>query len=429
MSISTAATTACTPYETEQVPACRAAASLEGATFERICRRMVLDSCKWDPQVGDVYTLVPFPLIIQRTTWQQLARWAEALTLELLSAEAEVLACAKLPEFLRRLALPRSLRRLFLRRAPADLAEAGGRVMRFDFHLTIDGWRISEVNSDVPGGYSESSDFPALMAEHYPFASPPGSPAAAWAAAIERAAFAGPSPEGPVALLSATGFMEDHEVVAYLARKLQGLGRRAFLASPAQIRWRDGVAHLDGDCYVGPLSAVVRFYQAEWLAGLPRRLGWCHYFRGGRTPVRNPGVAVLAESKRFPLLWDKLTTAMPTWRRLLPETRDPRDAPWREEPEVWVLKSAFCNTGDTVAARSVLGDAQWRQASREVLRRPGEWVAQRRFQLIPVDTPLGPRFACLGVYTVDGTAAGVYGRVSVSPVINYQAADVAVLVE
>ena len=36
--------------------------------------------------------------------------------------------------------------------------------MRFDFHFTRDGWRISEVNSDVPGGLNESSGFERLMA-------------------------------------------------------------------------------------------------------------------------------------------------------------------------------------------------------------------------------------------------------------------------
>jgi len=39
--------------------------------------------------------------------------------------------------------------------------------MRFDFHWTTEGFRISEVNADVPGGFSESSAFPALMAPSF----------------------------------------------------------------------------------------------------------------------------------------------------------------------------------------------------------------------------------------------------------------------
>ncbi|MCL2350697.1 MAG: glutathionylspermidine synthase family protein, partial [Defluviitaleaceae bacterium] len=41
------------------------------------------------------------------------------------------------------------------------------RFMRFDFHPTKDGWRISEVNSDVPAGYPESSVLPALAAPYF----------------------------------------------------------------------------------------------------------------------------------------------------------------------------------------------------------------------------------------------------------------------
>jgi hypothetical protein len=40
---------------------------------------------------------------------------------------------------------------------------AAARVLRFDFHWTDQGWKISEVNSDVPGGYCEASDLPRLM--------------------------------------------------------------------------------------------------------------------------------------------------------------------------------------------------------------------------------------------------------------------------
>ena len=40
----------------------------------------------------------------------------------------------------------------------------------------------------------------------------------------------------------------------------------------------------------------------------------------------NPGCAILTESKRLPLVWDQLGIALPTWKRLLPETRDPHAA-------------------------------------------------------------------------------------------------------
>jgi hypothetical protein len=38
-------------------------------------------------------------------------------------------------------------------------------------------------------------------------------------------------------------------------------------------------------------------------------------------------------------------------------------------------------------------------------------------------------YPCIGVFTIAGRACGIYGRLSRSPVVNYTAADVAVLVE
>jgi hypothetical protein len=176
----------------------------------------------------------------------------------------------------------------------------------------------------------------------------------------------------------------------------------------------------------------VRFYQGEWLARLPRRTGWERLFRGGWTPVVNPGSAVVVESKRFPLVWDALRTRLPTWRMLLPETRDPRDAPWRADDDDgggggWLLKSAFCNTGDQVCAPGWVDVRHWRSAAREARWFPWNWAAQRRFDAVPLETPDGPMFPCLGVYTVNGRAAGIYGRLSRGPVVDYAAVDVAVL--
>ena len=84
------------------------------------------------------------------------------------------------------------------------------------------------------------------------------------------------------------------------------------------------------------IDCAVRFYQAEWL---PRSgmANWQNFFVGGTTPVTNPGMGVLGESKRFPLVWDELATKMECWRSLLPESRDPREVGWRESDE-WILK-------------------------------------------------------------------------------------------
>jgi hypothetical protein len=301
---------------------------------------------------------------------------------------------------------------------PAEPTPAAARVIRFDFHPTAAGWRISEANSDVPGGYAEASHFPRLLAASFPGCRPSGDPAAAVADAIHARA-GGP---GRAGLLAAPGYLEDQQVVACLADALRRRGWATVLGHPGQVTWDAGRARMGP----APLDVVVRFIQGEWLGRLPAATGWRHFLRGGRTPVCNPGASLVTESKRFPVVWDGLKTPLPTWRALLPETRDPRQVDWRREPN-WLLKAAFANNGDEVHDRSWARPKAWRRAAWAARLWPGGWAAQRRFDPLPVPTPVGMMYPCLGVYTVDGRAAGIYGRLSPRPVIGYAAVDVAVL--
>lgn len=397
----------------------RAEDELDAKTMAAIRRKVALDGCKWDAQVGDRSTLAPFPVVLKRKTWKQLSQWAEQLSAEMKQAEEEI---SRRPELLGRLGLPAPLRKVLEKDLPPT--PSAGRVIRFDFHLTSEGWLISEANSDVPGGFSEGSFFTSIMAEHFTDLEPAGNPAQSWCDAL-ASALGGRS---TIALLSASGYMEDHQVNSFLATQLRERGCSAHLAKPEQIHWRDGIAHLEASWHCGPLDGIVRFYQAEWLAQLPQKTGWHHFFHGGTTPVANYGLAAITESKRFPLVWDALESQLPTWRSLLPETRDPREANWAGD-ESWLLKSAMCNTGDTVSIRELMPRDHWFQTRLNVLLSPGKWIAQKRFQSLPVLTPIGPRHVCVGVYTVNGRAAGAYARMSEKPVIDFAAEDVVLLIE
>jgi hypothetical protein len=396
----------------------RTEAPLEAGDFAQLRRKTMLEGCKWDVQVGDVTALAPFPLVMKRSVWRQLARQAEKLDAEAVAAEEEI---SRRPDLLHRLGLPRALRKALA--ADEPLTPAAGRVVRFDFHLTTEGWRISEGNSDVPGGFSEASHFTGFMAGHFPHLMPAGDPAAAWCGALAASA-AG----GPVALLSAPGLMEDHQVVAFLAAGLNARGCATHLAKPEQVFWHAGQAHLRTQWYRGPLAAVVRFYQAEWLPRFAAHPGWQHFFRGGKTPVANPPLGILSESKRFPLLWNDLATPLPTWRALLPAACDPRARPWFDDPG-WLLKTAYCNTGEAVCIRHLLTPWPWWQVKLQARLAPGGWVAQRCFESVPVPTPLGPRHVCVGIYTVNGKAAGAYARLAGKPLIDHTAVDVALLLD
>jgi hypothetical protein len=220
--------------------------------------------------------------------------------------------------------------------------------------------------------------------------------------------------------------LEDHQVVAFLAAQLRVRGCQAYLADPAQIIWQNGVAHLDRGGERRSPDALVRFYQAEWLARLPQWTGWKHFIRGGKTPVANPPLAIISESKRFPLVWDQLSAALPTWRVLLPETREVRDV---ISGERWLLKTAYCNTGDTVSMRGLMPRSAWLRTRLSAYLRPQQWLAQRRFESVPITTPVGKRHVCIGIYTINGKAAGAYVRLAEKPIIDFAAVDAALLIE
>jgi glutathionylspermidine synthase len=391
--------------------------SLDLKTWRALRRGMELRHHKWDAQVGDEAGLSNTPLLMSRAAWLELAGLGEQLFEETRQAEVELL---QRPELHARLGLPGSLRRLFLQ---GESTPAAARVMRFDFHWTTDGWRLSEVNSDVPGGYTEATHWARLVASQVAGSALPGDPTTAVVQAVARVA------EGElVALLCAPGFMEDQQVVAHLAAALEEGGQGAALVSLEQLGWSEARAKVLAGRWAGrKMGAIFRFYQAEWLASRPEREHWAPLFVGGRTPVANPGAAALSESKRLPLLWDALATRLPTWRRLLPETRALSDAPWASD-EGWLIKSAYCNTGDTVSMRSAMTKAAWRKRSWQARLRPGYWLAQRRFSVVPLQGPAGAIFPCVGVYVVNGSAAGAYARITSGPLIDFAASDAALLI-
>jgi hypothetical protein len=92
------------------------------------------------------------------------------------------------------------------------------------------------------------------------------------------------------------------------------------------------------------------------------------------------------------------------------------------------VKPAYGNTGDAVSFRGAMSAAAWARRVCVVRARPSAWVAQRRFVVVPIETPEGPQVSCIGVYTVDGEVAGAYARTSTSPVIDFAATDAAFLV-
>lgn len=392
---------------------CTPALSADAASELR--QDMIFDCCKWDPQAGDVSVLAPFALILTPTCWRELAAAAEALYRETLRAEAEIAARSDL---ISRLKLPAALARALRPRDPPRVSTDALRIMRFDFHPAREGWRVSEVNSDVPGGYIESSGFARLMAARFPETAVAADPVEVLADSLRRRH----KNSDTLGLVHATAYLDDRQVMIFLQRQLSRRGMSSQLLSPADITWRETGAFA-GDT---PLSALLRFFPVEWLPNLPGST-WKNFFRPAPIPQINPGQAAISQSKRFPLTWPQLQEPLARWKELSPETRE-----WSESladsPE-WVCKPSFGRVGDGLGLHGATEPREWRDIVRARRQRPPEWIAQRRFNSLPLETPAGPRHVCLGLYVIDGQAAGIYGRIAARPLIDHLAQDVAVLVD
>jgi len=381
-------------------------------------QRVIFDCDKWDPQVEDTSTVAMTPLVLDAAEWARVAQFATSLARETAAAENELL---QRPELHDQLGIPRAVRNA-MRPSQWFTESRFPRVIRFDFHSTDDGWQISEANTDVPGGFIESSGMTQLMATHFPTLAHTGDPADELARAV-----ASRVGDGVVALVHASAYSDDRQVMIYLGRRLRSRGVSSRLMSPDQLRWVNGRAFAIGEKSNEPIALAVRFYPAEWLPNLPRAARWEHFFSGSRIPICNPGTSLLTQSKRLPLVWRELRTPLTTWTQLLPETHDPRDVDWHGADE-WILKPALGRVGDGIGIAGVTDDATWRRIRREVDRHPSQWVAQRRFRVRPVIVNGNREYPCLGVFTIGERVVGAYGRLCARPLTDFRAADTAVLV-
>ncbi|MGF1575893.1 MAG: glutathionylspermidine synthase family protein [Cyanophyceae cyanobacterium] len=394
---------------------------LEPSQYEAVWLKATFECHKWDAYVGDSDTLAPFPLILRATAWREVAELAEALTQEVFAAEQELLSRPDLHPFLK-LAPP--IRRVFKDPPQHHWTPGIARVIRIDFHWTDQGWRISEANTDVPGAFNEAGGFTSLMAAYYPDAKPVGDPAVAMAQAMSQTVGVG----ARIPLVHATAYSDDRQVMEYLADRMREQGLEPCLIAPDQLSWPQGQALIKTDWICQPADALYRFFPAEWLPNLPQGSGWSHFFKDSHLPHCNPATALLTQGKRFPLVWEHLKTPLSTWRKLLPETRDPRQLTQDDDRQDWVAKPVWGREGEDIIMSGILSDQQWQQTWNRIRRSPDDWVVQQRFQTLPIATPLGSCYPCLGVYTVAGSAVGAFVRLSKTPVIDGLAWNTAVLV-
>jgi glutathionylspermidine synthase len=379
---------------------------------------LMFDYSKWDIQSEDHSVVADFPLLLPLAEWRALAMLAEKLSQELIAAEKDLLIQPRLHD---RLGLPQSIYKTLAKCPPKHIPTGVARIMRFDFHFTTQGWQISEVNADVPGGFVEASGLNTLMSHYYPGCVAPPDPASAYLNAIGSAV----DREAVIGLVHATAHSDDRQVMEFLSRGLRERTLRPIFIAPTHLRWESGRAVVESSFASARPALLIRFFPAEWLVQMRQTLNWRPWFCGGKTSMSNPASAILVQSKRFPLVWDEIGTSLPTWRSLLPETRCPSEIAL--DSGEWVVKPVFGRVGEDVAINGVTPEQSRREILKEAKRHPPDWVAQRRFDAVPVKTHDGARYASCGVFTLDAHAVGVYGRIARKPLIDHDAQDIAVL--
>lgn len=378
----------------------------------------IFKAYKWDPQVGDHNTVAKHVVMLDQGTAKQLEIYAEQLSEETMMMEETLI---NNPGLVKKLGLPREIEKAALRLSSYKRSQ-NVRLMRFDFHPTTNGWAVSEVNSDVPGGLAEASILPQLACRYYDGCEPGKHTGKCILEAFSKRV----RENGTIAFVHATSYSDDRQVMEFLSDYFKEHGYNTVFAAPDHIAWKDKKAYCIIEGREGPVDGIARFFPLEWLTGLPRKSDWRGYFDCVTTQCNHP-VAILTQSKRLPLVWDDLGLNISAWKRLLPETRDPKSI--RPGDESWIYKPSLGRVGEGISIKEAISTKESKMIEKSVRRYPKGWVAQRRFESKPLTDVNGESWhLCIGVFTVNGKSAGFYGRISPYPRIDHRAEDIPLLV-
>lgn len=402
--------------------------------YEEYRLTLLFDCYKWDPQFLDHNTVAKYALVITEEEHRELAALTEKLDAETRAAEDFLNEHA---EYIKPLALPGSVKKEIVKMQNYE-PDKHVRLMRYDFHPILDGgWAISEVNSDVPGGFAESSFMPRaaiqvlngqkeeslaggeVSAERLGFCD--------FAKVMVEAIAAKVKKGGRIMMVHCTCYSDDRQVMQFLGDRLEEAGFKVLYGAADHLHFMDHQAVSILDNNEGPVDAIFRFTPLEWLTEIkPKR--WQGYFDTTTTSCNHP-VAMYAQTKRFPLVWKSLEEngiSVDTWKALLPDTLEVKEAKGKEG---YIFKPACGRVGEMISIEEACVGTEYKDILKEVKRHPKRFLAQKKFISQPVKGPDGEEFhVCLGSYAVDGKHAGYYARISETPRIDSNAADIPVLI-
>ena len=383
---------------------------------------VMLDCYKWDPQFCDNNTVAKYALVLSEKEHEELKLLTEKLIKE--TTEAENFLNKNL-KYTKALEIPNKFR--------SDIKSMKNynpdkhiRLMRFDFHPTLENkWAVSEVNSDVPGGFAEATlmnrkSLEYLSNENY-YAISFGD---FLADAIKKKVRQG----GRIMLVHCTSYSDDRQVMQFLGDKLSGMGYEVIYAAADQLKFENGKAISILNNREGEVDGIIRFSPVEWVADMKTK-NWHGYFDTETVSCNHP-IAIFAQTKRFPFVWDLLESKgidLSTWRELLPETLEVND---KKVDDKFIYKPVYGRVGENISIKEACKDDEYKKILEDVKRHPKKYLAQKKFNSRPLTNEDGEEFhVCIGSYGVENSHAGYYARISRSPRIDSYAADIPVLIE
>jgi hypothetical protein len=300
----------------------------------------------------------------------------------------------------------------------AGAAHAGAdraSLMRVDLLLDVSGaWRACEINADCPGGHNEAIGLPRLARAAGFLGGRDPTHVVPRLVARLRALADG----GAVGLLHATGYSEDLQVCALVARELERAGVPAILAPPTAPHLRGGDLCIGGR----PVRALYRYFPTEWMSGQRNVADIAAALESGRVRTLTSPAHIFSQSKlAFARAWAMARPdALPETHALLDVDR----ASLSDDRGGWVIKRAMGRVGDEVFVGSLFDPRDWSLVvarACELAERGQSWIAQRFVVQQPVPTPWGERLVTLGAYVEGGTFAGYFARLSTHSHVSHDA--------
>lgn len=386
-------------------------------------RLNVMFNCyKWDPQFLDNNTIAKYALVISKKEHEELERLTEDMDYETRKAE-EILN--EHLEITKILALPKKIKKELKAMDNYD-KDKHIRLMRYDFHPTIEGkWAVSEVNSDVPGGFAEASLMPQaaidiLETNKYWYRN--------FGEILTKAIATKVVSGGRIMLVHCTSYSDDRQVMQFLGDKLKNMGFDVIYAATDHVRFlnQEAISILSGN--EGKIDAIVRFTPLEWLIDIKPK-HWKGYFNTNTISCNHP-IAIYAQTKRFPLAWnmvEKFGGKFTTWKQLLPETHEVKEV---KNKSGYIYKPACGRVGERISIKEACKEDEYEKILKDVKKHPKQYIAQKQFNSKPLVSEDGEKYhVCIGSYSVEGRHAGYYARISQTSRIDSYAADIPVLID